>query len=68
MSSQSAVYRVLEQIRNGDPVASAQLLPLVYQELREATNSCRTHRPTQLWAFGPIPTEHTSRDNELSAD
>lgn len=35
MSSQSEVYRVLEQIRNGDPVASAQLLPLVYQELRE---------------------------------
>ena len=35
MSSPSEVYRVLEQIRNGDPVASAQLLPLVYQELRE---------------------------------
>ena len=35
MSGQSEVYRVLEQIRKGDPVASAQLLPLVYQELRE---------------------------------
>lgn len=43
MSSQSEVYRVLEQIRNGDPVASAQLLPLVYQELRELAAAKMRH-------------------------
>jgi hypothetical protein len=31
----SDVTRLLEDVSQGDPVAAAQLLPLVYQELRQ---------------------------------
>src|SRR5262245_47381821 len=44
----SEVTRILDQIQNGDPSAAAQLLPLVYEELRKlAAQKLANEKPGQ---------------------
>jgi RNA polymerase sigma factor (TIGR02999 family) len=44
----TSVTQVLTDLGEGDPRAAAQLLPLVYEELRRLANDCMRHEPGGL--------------------
>lgn len=48
MKDQHEVTRLLEQVASGDPKASAELLPLVYEELRRLARSRMTQEPAGM--------------------
>jgi len=48
MKDQHEVTRLLEQVASGDPKASADLLPLVYEELRRLARSRMTQEPAGM--------------------